>query len=206
MRIVLNYPNHNGTFIHNRRQWRSESSFYTWFFMQPLTFNWSEVIYSMVFCFCFVYMCTYVVDIYEDTFVCGYACMYMRLHVQARRQPQMFLRHCPCFSFETGFLIGLELACRLSWLVSNPHLNLPQYLDYSCMLHHLAFITFYFFLLLFKCRLWEGLCVVGCWLVGFQVLGMDPRALCLLLRYTSLPFFLPLASYISIFIPTRSHY
>lgn len=111
--------------------------------MQPLTFNWSEAIYSVVFCFCFVYMCTYV-DMYEDTFVCGYTCMNMRLHVQARRQPQMFLRHCSCFSFETVFLIVLELACRLSWLDNNPHLYLPQYLDYSCMLPHLAFITFYF--------------------------------------------------------------
>lgn len=142
----------------------------------------------IAWCFAFA-LCLYV-DMYEDTFVCGYTCIYMCLHMQAWRQPQMFLRHCPCFSFETWFLIGLELACSLNWLYSNSHLGLPQYLDYSCMLPHLAFITFYFifFLLLFKCGLWEGLCVVGCWLVGFQVLGMDPRVLCVLLRYTSLPF------------------
>lgn len=96
----------------------------------------------IAWCFAFA-LCIYV-DMYEDTFVCGCTCMYMCLHVQARRQPQMFLRHCPCFSFETWFLIGLELACRLNWLYSNSHLGLPQYLDYSCMLPHLAFITFYF--------------------------------------------------------------
>lgn len=140
---------------------------HTWFFMQPLTFNWSEAIYSVVFCFCFVFMCT-CVDMYEDTFVSMHACMC--LHVQARGQPQMFLRHRPPFSLDIGSLIGLELACKLSWVDSKPHLSAhPHCL--SSRITTACYLTW--LLLLCKHGLWEGLCVVG-W---FSSAGDGPRGL-----------------------------
>lgn len=75
---------------------------HTWFFMQPLNFNWSEDIYS-VSCFCSVCMCTWV-DVYKDTFVVCVCMHYMFTGAGQRTASAV----CQALSFplETGLELG----------------------------------------------------------------------------------------------------